>query len=288
MNIIVADDEKIILDGTVAMLKEIRPKAEVQGFTRTTPLLEYAKDHECDIAFLDIEMGGMSGIDVAKQIKIWHPKVNVIFVTAYEQYMKTAFQMHVRGFLMKPVMKKDLEEELQNLRNPIEEKTAYRVVARCFGNFDVFVNGESLKFKRSKTKELLAYLIDRKGNSITFGEIRAVLWETAGWEKEGKKADHDKNHYFQMLKRDLQQTLRENGIEDIFQSSWNKYAIDPDKISCDYYDYLDNKAEGVRAYNGEYMAQYSWGEIQNVLFRDREKHRMKKVSSIGVDKGEEE
>lgn len=276
MNILVADDEEIILKETVSILKKLRPNAEVKGFTRPDHLLEYAKMHLSDIAFLDIDMGSMNGIDLAKQLKLFYPKINIIFVTAYDEYMKKAFQLHVSGYLMKPVSEKDIEKELENLRNPMEIETVTRqnrVVAKCFGTFDIFVDGKSLTFKRTKTRELLAYLIDRRGNSVTSGELRAILWENTGWEGNQRESDRDRNHYFQMLKKDLIDTLKENGIEDIYRSGWNRYAINPSKISCDYYDYLDDKPEGVRAYNGEYMSQYSWGEIQNVLIKDRGKKK---------------
>ncbi len=270
MKILVADDEDIILKQLLDLLKKVSPEAETAGFTRADRLIEHAKDHEYDVAFLDIDMGSMSGIEIAKQLKIWYPKINIIFVTAYEEYMKTAFSMHVSGYLTKPVSAKDIEEELNNLRNPVVDTAQEGVVARCFGTFDIFVNGQSMVFKRSKTKEMLAYLIDRRGNSVTSGELRAILWESAAWEKDAKK-DRDMNHYFQVIKRDLISTLKENGVEDIFISSWNKYAVDTTKIKCDYYDYIDDKPEGVQAYNGEYMAQYSWGEIQNVLLKDRKR-----------------
>lgn len=270
MKILVADDEDIILKQMLEILKKVCPEAETAGFNRADRLLDYAKDEECDVAFLDIDMGSTSGIEIAKQLKIWCPEINIIFVTAYEEYMKAAFSMHVSGYLTKPVNAKDIEEELNNLRHPVSDSVPDGVVARCFGTFDIFVNGQSMDFKRSKTKEMLAYLIDRRGNSVTSGELRAVLWEAAAWEKNVKK-DRDMNHYFQVIKRDLITTLKENGVEDIFISSWNKYAVDTTKIRCDYYDYIDDKPEGVQAYNGEYMAQYSWGEIQNVLLKDRKK-----------------
>lgn len=271
MKILVADDEDIILKQLLDILKKVCPEAETVGFTRVDRLLEYAVDHVCDIAFLDIDMGSMSGIEIAKQLKIWYPHINIIFVTAYEEYMKTAFSMHVSGYLTKPVSEKDIVEELNNLRNPVEDPVQEGVVAKCFGTFDIFVNGRSMAFKRSKTKEMLAYLIDRRGNSVTSGELRAILWESTVWEKNTKK-DRDMNHYFQVIKRDLVYTLKENGVEDIFISSWNKYAVDTTKIKCDYYDYMDDRPEGVQAYNGEYMAQYSWGEIKNVLLKDRKKN----------------
>ena len=130
------------------------------------------------------------------------------------------------------------------------------LTAKCFGTFDVFVNGKSLTFERSKSKELLAYLIDRRGCSVTSGELRTILWEDSGNEKS-------KSTYLQLLKRDLLQTLKKAGVGDVLNLSWNKYAVDITKICCDYYDYLDNKPEGIRAYNGEFMSQYSWAELEN-------------------------
>lgn len=269
MKIIAADDEEIALQELAEAIKEAVKETKYREadffyFQDPKKLLEYAKEHEFDVAFLDVEMGTLSGIDVAKQLKIWNPKVNIVFVTAYNKYMAEAFKLHVSGYVEKPVTIEAIKEELEGLRIPVIPSKKNILHAKCFGTFDAFVNGKSLSFERSKTKELLAYLIDRRGSAVTSGELRAVLWEDA-------MSDQSNASYLQKLKKDLHNTLKAEGLEDIFLTSWNKYAIDDRKISCDYYDYLDDKPEGVRAYNGEYMAQYSWGEIQNVILRDQKK-----------------
>lgn len=251
MKIIVADDERLALEQLIYTIREAATDAEIYGFNEPEELMDFAKDNPCDVAFLDIEMGTMSGLEIAKQLKLWNPKINIIFVTAYDQYMLSAYKLRISGYLMKPVTKEDIAEELNNLRIPVMAKPENVLVAVCFGNFEVFVNGESLSFTRSKTKELLAYLIDRRGCSVTSGEIRAVLWE--GARDDVKTAD-----YLQKLKKDLVNTLKKAGVESVFVSGRNKYAIRPECISCDYYDFLDNKPEGIRAYNGEYMSQYGW------------------------------
>lgn len=261
MRIVAADDEEMMLEDLVSYIKEAAPNAEVHGFSRPKGVLEFVEKTPCDIAFLDIEMGSMNGIELAKKIKKLLPKINIIFVTGYEQYAKDAIRLRASGYVTKPVRLADIKEELDNLRNPVEEKEEKEFVVKCFGTFDVFVGGESLRFERRKTKEMLAYLIDRRGCSVSSGELCAVLWENA---EDDKKT----SHYLQVLKKDLTVSLERVGMKKIFVHSRNQYAIDTSRISCDYYDYLDNKAEGVRAYNGEYMAQYSWGEIQNVWIAD--------------------
>lgn len=258
MRIFCADDEKLSLENIVNIVKEIEGnKAEVLGFSTGKQLIEAADEKAPDIVFLDIEMGSMSGIEIARDLKILKPNVNIIFVTGYEQYMGDAFKIHSSGYVTKPFNKERIREELKNLRNPIDnEENDGKLTARCFGNFDASVNGKSLDFDRSKSKEMLAYLVDRRGCFVTSGELRAVLWEDA-------EDDLKTNNYFQQIKRDLIATLKKAGVEDALLSSWNKYAIDTKKIHCDYYDFLAGKPEGLNAYNGEYMSEYSWGDINN-------------------------
>ncbi len=264
MKILAADDEQLALEQLVKTIKDVDSYAQIDAFNNPRLLLEHAKGKKYDVAFLDIEMGAISGIEVAKQLKIWYPKINIVFVTAYSEYMADAFKLRVSGYVCKPISKKDIIEELEGLRTPVMPEKNNILVAKCFGNFDVYVNGKSLKFERSKTKEMLAYLIDRRGSTVTSGELRSVLWED---ESNNKSL----GSYFQKLKKDLINVLKSEGIDDILITSWNKYAIRPEKISCDYYDYLDNKYEGIHAYNGEYMTQYSWGEIKNVILKDNKK-----------------
>lgn len=240
MEILVADDEQLILEGLVSLIEEIVPEAKIHAFHKVSLLKEYIQKHTVDIAFLDIEMGATNGIVIAKELKLINPKVNIIFVTGYSEYMETAFSMHASGYIKKPFSKEEIKDELDNLRFPIKKVKDNILQVQCFGNFEVSINGKNLRFERTKTKEFLAYLIDQRGNAVTSAKIRIVLWE---------EATNDQNTaiYFQKLKKDLITTLKKEGIEDIFIKSWNNYSIDPTKISCDYYDWLNNKPEGIQA-----------------------------------------
>lgn len=262
MKIIAADDEQIALEQLTDAIKEAAPQAEIHSFQKPREMLAFAKENPCDVAFLDVEMGSITGIEAAKQLKQWKPDINIIFVTGYDKYMADAFKLRVSGYVAKPAAVQDILEELEGLRNPVMPAKEDMLVAKCFGTFDAFVNGKSLEFERSKTREMLAYLIDRRGNAVTSGELRAVLWADA-------ENDDNTGVYLQKLKKDLINTLKKAGVREVFVTSWNKYAIDPERISCDYYDYLADRPEGIRAYNGEYMSQYSWGELNRAVFEGR-------------------
>ena len=117
----------------------------------------------------------------------------------------------------------------------------------------MFFDGEPVHFGRTKVKEFLAYLIDRRGSTATNAEIRAVLWqdETTDEVKQRK--------YLAQLAYELRQKLDEYGDADIFIQSRDSYAVDAKKIRCDYYTAL--KRNALSEYIGEYMSQYSWAVL---------------------------
>lgn len=260
MRIIAADDEALALQSLEKAIRAAKPEEEVVSFQEPEDVLEYAKEHPIDVAFLDVEMGTMSGIEVAKQLKVWYPKINIIFVTGYDKYMAQAIELRMSGYVTKPATKEKILVELEDLKHPVQTIKANTLTVKCFGNFEVFVNGKILEFEKNKTKEMLAYLIDRRGSSVTSGELRSILWE------DDSVSDNNTRSYLSKLKKDLIKTLKKAGVQDAFVETRGKYAIAPEKISCDYYDYLDDKPEGIRAYNGEYMSQYSWGELNQKAF----------------------
>lgn len=258
MRIIAADDEELALESLTSAIRAVKPKAELVAFSRPEKVLEYASENICDVAFLDIEMGTMSGIEVAKQLKRQNPAMNVVFVTGYNQYITRIMHMNMKvsGYVLKPATEEEIAEELKYIELKQEPQTPEkdRIVVRCFGKFNVFVNGQELDFERKKTKELFAYLVDQQGESVTSGELRGVLWG-------GAITDTNTRSYLSKLKTDLKETLKAAGITDkILKTGRGKFSIDTEKISCDYYDYLQNKPEGVRKFNGEYMEQYGWAE----------------------------
>ena len=192
-------------------------------------------------------MPEINGIQLAKKLKKINPKINVIFVTAYDNYALDAYKLHASGYVTKPVNEKKVKDELEGLRYDVELKPSKKLQVKCFGNFEVFYNGVPLKFARSKSKELFAYLIDREGAAINVNELNAVLWE-----------DDDHKSYFRNLVSDITATLKSVGLDDVFIKRHNECFIDISKVDCDAYEYKNNNPDAIRAYRGEYMMQYSW------------------------------
>ena len=251
MKILLVDDEELQLLRLKNVVSKIMPNEELLCYTNPKEALDSTIDEEIGIAFLDIEMPLFSGIDLAKKLKKNNPQVNVIFVTAYDNYALDAYKIHASGYITKPVNETKVKEELDGLRYQVDLKPTKLLQVKCFGNFEVFKNGVPLRFHRQKSKEIFAYLIDREGSSVNMNELNAILWE------------EDHNSYLRNLIADIQKTLSEVGASDVFIKRHNECFIDPSKIDCDAYQYKENNPDAIRMWRGEYMIQYPWA-----LFKD--------------------
>lgn len=257
MNIIAIDDEELLLWRLNCELKLVFPDDEIICFNDTAELLKYIKKATEDntvlsYAFLDIQLSKGSGLEIAKKLRKSFPNIKIIFCTAFSKYAIDAFKLYANGYLLKPVK----AEQIRKLIDTLEPDTAQneiRVTIHTFGNFDVFIDGKLVVFTKSKAKELLAYLVDRNGASISSAEIGAVLWE----DEIDSEAVKDR---VQHVKKDLRDILSKYGAEKILVSGWNSLAIDKSKVSCDYYDFLKGDSDAVKSYLGEYMTNYSWSE----------------------------
>ena len=247
MRILLVDDEELQLLRLTEAVKKVLPEDSVL-LPYTNPVLawEENKNSPVDVAFLDIEMPVCNGIMLAKKLQRVHPKVNIVFVTAYTDYAVDAYKMHASGYVTKPVDANRIKQELNGLRFPAELPPKSKLQIKCFGNFEVFAKGVPIKFARSKSKELFAYLVDREGAAVNVNELNAVLWE------------EDKKSYFRNLIADIQNTLKAVGAEEVFIKRRNECFIDPAKVDCDAYEYKKNNPAAIRLYRGEYMAQYDW------------------------------
>lgn len=191
-------------------------------------------------------MPEINGIMLAKELKKINPKINIIFVTAYEDYALQAMSIHASGYISKPVNVEKVKKEMEGLRYEVTIKPTKQIQVKCFGNFEIFYNGEPIKFTYNKSKEILAYLIDREGSAININELNAVLWE------------EDHKSYLRNLIVDIQKTFKNIDCEDVFIKRHNECFIDISKIDCDAYEYKKNNINAIRMYRGEYMNQYPW------------------------------
>lgn len=262
MKIFLVTDDKKTLNKTEKLIKQCKSDAEVISFNNSPQALACARAERVDVAFLDTKIPEMDGLILGQYLKDLNPFVNLIYMTDDKTDAFEAMVLRASGCLLKPVKEQGVETELKELRNRNSRIAKSRVFAQTFGNFDLFVDGKSIAFKYSKTKEILALLINNRGAQTTNGEIIATLWE----DDEESKAS-----YLSNLRQDLQNILTNNGISDIIVKQRGSMGIAVDHIECDLYDWLEKKKDSQYNYLGDYMNQYSWAEymhaeLDNIMY----------------------
>lgn len=254
MRAIVVDDECLVLQNIMKTLGQVTRITETYPFSEPKEALAFLKDKGSDVAFLDVKMGEMDGLTLAKQVKEVCPSCFIIFVTGYSEYAVDAFKLRASGYLLKPVRQKDIETELDNIENLTPPCSRKRLRVQCFGNFEVFTDGVPVRFEKAKTREMFAYLIDRRGANVSVGELMAVLWED-------KPKSLSLQTQLRKLSADLTASLKRVGAENILLKNRGSLAVLTDELDCDYYSYLKHESWGINQFSGEYMTNYGWAEM---------------------------
>lgn len=216
--------------------------------------------------FTETSVGGEDGVAFAAALRQLYPSVCVMFCTANPDRALDAWEMHAQGYIMKPVTLDKIYSALDAMNMLPRHNAsgeACLVHMQTFGQFEVFADDHPIHFERSKAKELLAYLVDRRGGAVTNADIAAALWEN-------DRSDTAQKDYVRKLISSLRKSLRDVHAEDILIRDRNQLRLDVSKVSCDLYDFLRGDARAISAYLGEYMTSYSWAETTNGALQMRE------------------
>ena len=252
MKAVIVDDESYCADYLERLCADMRGLTIVGKFLNALDAKEFLTVHMVDLVFLDIEMPGINGIDAMKELRQICPMLGVVFVTGYEQYAMEAFRADAVSYLLKPCDAEELAhavEKAVKLLPPAKK----RLEVRTFGHFAVFIDGEAFRFSNMKAKELLAFLIDQRGREVTMEQAVNLLWEERPYDNMVKQL-------YRKAVISLNQMSGQNNL-NFFASNRGSCHIIPAAMTCDYYDFLAGESEAKDKYNGEYMVDYSWGEV---------------------------
>ena len=253
---VAVENDKESLKKLTRLLKTLKPDADLVLCDSSPEALITARQKPLDVAFLDVDLAEMSGKILGRYLRDLYPYINLIFLTNNKEDAFDAMALRASGCLLLPIQKKEVQTEMEELRNSSGARTKSRVFVQTFGNFELFVDGKPVLFKYTRTKEVVALLINNRGAQTTNGEIIASLWEDDGDpEKKGS--------YLGNLRQDLQNTLTRLKLNDIILKQRGSMAIATDKVECDLYDWLEKKKESRYNYLGDYMNQYSWAEYMH-------------------------
>ena len=160
MKILLVDDEAGALRDLLRVMEKAAPGDEIVTARESKAALSLCGEQRFDAVFLDIKMPDMDGLTLTSEIKRICPMTNIIIVTAYPNFALDALRLYVSDYILKPARPEDVRQALLNLRHPVSD-TRKGLYVQCFGHFEVFYDGQPVRFRRTKVKELFAYLIDR-------------------------------------------------------------------------------------------------------------------------------
>jgi DNA-binding LytR/AlgR family response regulator len=152
MNCIIIDDEPLARTEMESLIKEVSTLQVLKQFSNALLALDYLQTNEVELLFLDIEMPGLSGMDLAGCLP---SKSLVIFTTAYSQYALKSYELDAIDYLLKPIDK-------GRLAKAIRKAETYSILLADETNKATY---------KGSTEDFLFIQSDRRTYKVNFTEI---------------------------------------------------------------------------------------------------------------------
>ncbi len=255
MNVIIIDDDEPMLMIMQKMLSGILDIEVVGCFQSPHAAYTYILKNKVDMAFVDIVMPEESGIDFVNRVLTYNEDIAIFFLTAHKEYALEAFEVHAFDYLVKPVSRPKLVDTIQSakkrlvfLHNQIETKDKSKLVVKCFGNMEVKdSSGQTVRFTSSKSSELMAYLILKKGRLVSKWSIMEDIFPGM--------APQNAETYLNTTVYKLRKALEPHGMRNAVISTEESYKIDLADIWVDVIDF-ENRLETAADFNDINLEEY--------------------------------
>ncbi|MFC5530544.1 response regulator [Cohnella yongneupensis] len=281
MKAIIVDDEYLALESMTRLLQ--RFEVNVAGaFQDPREALKQQQSLNADVAFVDIEMPELNGLELAARMQAAQPGLQIVFVTAYEQYAIEAFELAAIDYLLKPIQLKRLDLTIKRLQarradpTPEPEQAAAPMV--CFFHHLSFQDAQghplTVAWRTAKARELLAYLIHSGDKTPSKEELLDRIWPDADPDKS---ITHLHTTVYQ-----IRQSMKAMGIPLRLQYKEGRYHIDQCGTQVDVLAWEKAVREAAEAgddgamnrllmssYRGDYL------ETEDYMWADGERERLR-------------
>lgn len=175
---IVVDDEMLAATEISTMVQETGYISITRTYDSPLKALDEIEKVQPQVAFVDIGMPEMEGMIFAEKALEKDPSIQIVFITAYNQYAVQAFELNALDYLLKPTSPQRVLKTVKKVAKAIslQPKSQGRLEIQCFGNLNVRVDGERVKWGRAKAEELFCYLLINHGQGVHKEVILDVLW----------------------------------------------------------------------------------------------------------------
>lgn len=246
------------------------PDFEIVGkFTNPDQAIAYAAGHVVDFALLDIDMPGMNGMELAQRLRQIRRDIIIVFATAHPKFAVDALRMKADYMIFKPFDREDIADVMERAKL-LRRRQNKRFFFRTFGAFDMLVDGEPVRFRSAKAKELMALCLYRQGCPASIHEIVECLWgeETAGADSTG----------YRRTIKELTDTLRDYAAEELILRARGSLQLRLELVDSDYQRFLDGDPDAVCQFQGSFLRQYSWAEPMVYTLQEKKQLMLARLS----------
>ncbi|MGM0370326.1 MAG: response regulator [Bacillota bacterium] len=302
LDTIVVDDEFHAVERLKEFVVDVAELNLINSYTQASNCLADIREEKIkpEVIFLDIEMPGYNGLQLAQRILEINGGIDIVFVTAYDNYAVEAFELNALDYLLKPITEDRFQKTIARLlegQNIISQQSNELEII-SLGKFDVMLQGEKINIEWStvKTKELFLYLLYYQGDFVARDKIVNALWP---------EKNHDKaaDILYTTVYR-LRKIFKEIGFDEIIVSKRGFYALDLDQIKWDVIEFetiveqlkesitrnIEEIDKIINLYQGEFLVGegYKWAHGFRVQLKENFQNILLKAADYYEVQGENE
>lgn len=254
MKAIIISDDMLSSKKVVNSIDTIDGIEVVKTFSEPINAKIFVSNNEIDVIFVDITSSKEEKIKFIYEVKRTKT-ILIVLIANNTNDLQYAYNLQVAGFLLKPLKEKVIIEKI-NFIKYMHSYLYKKVEIKTFGNFSVCINGRAIHFPYKKSKEILAYLINKQGTQVDWPTIAAEVLDEDLYDRTTYNRLH---RYIESLK----DTLKENQIINILTCTKGLLSVNTKEFYCDLYAFLDGSEASKNSYFGEYMYEYAWARNRN-------------------------
>ncbi len=251
MRAIIVDDEPLMVKKFLRLSSGIEDLEIIGEYTSAEEALKGCAETAPDIAFLDVEMPVMNGMELAKKLREIRKDIMIVFISAYDKYIWDSNKIGGDYYIIKPYKEETLRTVMDKMRL-IAHRQRKNIQIITFGKFSVMKDGAPVPLT-GKAKEILAAVVTNAGKEISNADIYSLLWEDRPYSNDKMTV------YYNALRR-LKKALKSAGISDLLISTPHGQMVNTGLFDCDYYEWLNNKKYPLMNVREWFLSEYSWGE----------------------------
>ncbi len=251
MRAIIVDDEPFMIKSFMRLSDGIADLCVVGQLDCGLAAIDFVEHNEVEIVFLDIVMPDITGIECARRLKEIRPDIIIVFISAFDEYIRESNRIGGDYYIVKPYKREVLEMTVARMKL-LQKRQRKTLFIQTFGRFSLLQDGVPVNLT-GKAKEILALTVTKRGREISNEELYSTIWEDRPYSNDAMKV------YYNALKR-LREALAEAGLSGLLISSARGQRVNTEMFDCDYYNLLDSNMSELDKFEGEFMSEYSWGE----------------------------